>query len=74
MNEAIVKEYQGAKITDIKMKAPRSNPENLGFYAIIEDKDGGILVSATLDYCVKRMEEVAKIEYKMKQKEKEITV
>jgi hypothetical protein len=68
MNEAIAKEYQGAKITDIRMKAPRSNPTNVSYYATIEGEDGRILVSATLDYCVQRMEEVARFEYKMKQK------
>lgn len=50
-------EYQKASITNIRKKAPRSSPNNINNYAEIRDENGGLMVSATLDFCVERMKE-----------------
>ncbi len=46
--------YEGAKIVNIR----RGRGDRKHFiYASIVDKEGGLLVSATLEYCVKALEE-----------------
>lgn len=51
------KEIQSGIITNVRKKAPVSNPSNFSIYAEIRSKDGELLVSATLDFCVERMED-----------------
>ncbi len=55
----IVDAYDGAVITDIKYSAPRSCPTNFHVYASIRNKNGEVIVSATLSYCADRMAEVS---------------
>lgn len=54
------KELVNGSITNIRMKAPVSNPDNYNYYAEIRNVDGELLVSALLDYCVFCMEDAAK--------------
>lgn len=51
--------YVGASITNIVCKAPIHNPTNFFIYAEIHDKDGVLMMAATLDDCVERMKFVA---------------
>lgn len=55
------KEIQSGSITNIRKKAPVSNPNNFSIYAEIRDENGGLMVSATLDFCVERMKESAHV-------------
>ncbi len=52
-----IKEYEGAVIKDFKNR--ESNPGVI--YASIYNGKGELMVSATLDYCAKRIEEIMKI-------------
>jgi hypothetical protein len=54
-------EYQKASITNIRKKAPRSSPNNINNYAEIRDENDGLMVSATLDFCVERMKEATHV-------------
>lgn len=51
--------YVGASITNIVCKAPMHNPTNFFVYAELYDKDGVLMMAATLDDCVERMAFVA---------------
>ena len=55
----IAERYVGASIKNIVCKAPKHNPNNFFIYADIYDKDGELMMSATLNDCVDRMEFVA---------------
>lgn len=50
-------EYIGASITNIRQG---KNEHVLTTYAEIRDAEGGILLSASFDYCIERMYQVAK--------------
>lgn len=53
--------YQGAVIRNIRHSAPKCNPTRKFFYAEIVSKEGDLLMSATLDTCVERMQLAAEI-------------
>jgi hypothetical protein len=51
--------YVGASIKNVVCKSPMHNPTNFFVYAELYDKDGVLMMSATLDDCVERMSFVA---------------
>lgn len=52
-------QYKGAVIQNIKYSAPRHAPTNFHYYAEIRLADGELMLSATLDMCVERLQTVA---------------
>lgn len=55
----IVEAYEGATITDIVYSSPKTCPTNFHVYASIRNKNGEVIVNATLSYCAERMAEVS---------------
>lgn len=53
VDSKLFNDYEGAIITNIRKN--KRHPDE--FYAQIVNKDGLVLVSATLDYCVKVLKE-----------------
>lgn len=64
--KVIIEAYSGAVIADIKYTSPRCNPLNKQVYATIKNSSNETIVSATLDFCVERMSEVAFLQSKFK--------
>ena len=62
----IIEAYSGAFIADIKYTSPRCNPLNKQVYATIKNASNETIVSATLEFCVERMSEVAYLQSKFK--------
>lgn len=62
----IINAYSGAFIADIKYTSARCNPLNKQVYATIKNSAGETVVSATLEFCVERMSEVAYLQSKFK--------
>jgi hypothetical protein len=55
----IVDAYEGAVISDIVYSSPKTCPTNFNVYASIKNKNGEVIVNATLSYCAERMAEVS---------------